>query len=132
MSVKFLDSNVILRYLLDDPEATSVETLLRSRQKLVLLDIVFTEVVWTLIRFYKWDKDRVISLTSGLLNLQSIYANKKLLLKSIELYRKSNIKYTDAYIAASMIERKEKKIYSFDKDFDKIAGPPFQATRLSL
>jgi len=122
MSVIFLDSNVILRYLLDDPEAASVEVLLRSRQKLVLLDIVFAEVVWTLIRFYKWDKERVISLTSGLLNLQSIYANKKLLFRSIELYKKSNVKYTDAYIVASMIERKEKKIYSFDRDFDRIPG----------
>ena len=120
MSVIFLDSNVILRYLLDDPEAASVEVLLRSRQKLVLLDIVFAEVVWTLIRFYKWDKERVISLTSGLLNLQSISANRKLLLSSLELYKKSNIKYTDAYIAASMIEKKERSIYSFDRDFDKV------------
>ena len=120
MSVNFLDSNIILRYLLDDPEAASVEVLLRSRQKLVLLDIVFAEVVWTLISFYKWDKDRVISLTLGLLNLQSISANRKLLLSSLELYKKSNIKYTDAYIAASIIEKKERSIYSFDRDFDKV------------
>lgn len=122
MRVNFLDSNIILRYLLDDPEAASVEVLLRSRQKLVLLDIVFAEVIWTLISFYKWDKDRVISLTSGLLNLQSISANRKLLLGSLEFYKKSKIKYTDAYIAASMIEKEEKGIYSFDRDFDKVKG----------
>lgn len=120
--MNFLDSNIILRYLLDDPEADSVEAILRSRQKLVLPDIVFAEVIWTLISYYKWSKEKVISLVSGLLNLQSVSANRKLLLNSLELYQKSNIKYTDAYIAASMIEKGERGIYSFDHDFDKVKG----------
>ena|SRR3989344_2001978 len=120
MSSKFLDSNIILRYLLDDPQALSIENLLKTTQGLVLPDIVFAEVIWTLTRFYKWEKNKVVSLSSGLLDLKNISANKNLLLKSLEIYKRSNIKYTDAYIAALMSGNGSKDIYSFDRDFDRI------------
>jgi predicted nucleic acid-binding protein len=122
MRGRFLDSNIILRYLLGEPKASSVEKLLKERRKLILLDIVFAEVIWTLTRFYKWRKDRVISFTSSLLKIENILANKKLLLTSLEIYKNHNVKYTDAYIAASMIEKGARDIYSFDRDFEKISG----------
>lgn len=122
MRKKFLDSNIILRYLLGEPKASSIEELLKGKHKLILLDIVFAEVIWTLIRFYKWRKDRVISFTSSLLKIENVLVNKNLLLKSLEIYKNHNIKYTDAYIVASMAEKGVKQIYSFDRDFDKIPG----------
>jgi len=122
MKKSFLDSNIILRYLLGESKASSVEKLLKGRHKLILIDIVFAEVIWTLTRFYKWRKDRVISFAASLLKIENILANKKLLLVSLEIYKNHKVKYTDAYIAASITEKGARDIYSFDRDFDKIPG----------
>ena len=120
--MKYLDTNLILRYLINDPEAERVEKLLKSSDELFLPDVVFAEIVWVLKSFYKWEKSKILAVTTGLLKLNSIKANKNLLLNSIKLFENYNIKYVDAYIAASMYKNKTKLIYSFDRDFDKIDG----------
>ena len=122
MTKRYLDSNVILRYLLDEPQASSIEKILRKKEKLILLDIVFAEVIWILGRFYKWKKEKIIVVASGLLKLNNIKANNKLLLRSLEIYGNQNVKYTDAYIAANMLTKGKGSIYSHDKHFDKISG----------
>ena len=122
MTTRYLDSNVILRYLLDESQASSIEKILKGKEKLVVLDIVFAEVVWTLNRFYKWKKERIVEVASSLLELDSIKVNKSLLSKSLKIYRDQNVKYTDAYIAASMLVKEGRSIYSYDKHFDRISG----------
>jgi predicted nucleic acid-binding protein len=58
-----------------------------------------------------------------LINLPGIkLANKRLYQRAFDLYTNLPIDYTDAYNAALMESRKQKDIYSYDSDFDRIEG----------
>jgi len=45
-----------------------------------------------------------------------------LLPRILAFYVEKNISFIDAYLVVLMAKKKIKKIYSFDKDFDKIPG----------
>jgi len=51
-----------------------------------------------------------------------ICASKGRLLSALEMYAKKNIDWTDAFIAAQMIESGYAEIYSFDHDFENLSG----------
>ena len=116
----FIDTNVILRYLLGESDSLAVEKILKGKNTLIIPDIVIAEVVWTLGRFYKWDKTKIIEFLLVLLKGQNIEFNENLVFSSFNTFLKHSVKYTDAYISELMKESKVKNIYSFDHDFDKI------------
>lgn len=118
----FIDANLLIRYLLNEPKAELVEKLFISGKKLYLTDIVLAEVIWTLTSFYRFKKEKFIQPVLDLLAQGFIEANKKLLKNALEIYGRYNVDYIDAYLAASVLESKGKKIYSFDRDYDKIPG----------
>ena len=120
----FIDANLILRYLLNDPEAESIEQLFQKREDLILSSIVIAEVVWTLTSFYHWKKDQIIPPLLSLIRLPFIKVDKNLILNALEIYHQHNIDYIDAYLVALMSKRKVKTLYSYDKDFDKIKQIP--------
>ena len=120
--MKFIDANIVLRYLVDDPEASAIEKLLRSREKLVLADIIVAEVVWSLTSFYKWSKKRTTSLLASLIRLDGIRADKNLLLRALKLYKIYNVDYIDAYLCAVMGKSKVTTIYSYDRHYNKFPG----------
>lgn len=120
--MRFIDANIILRYLLDEPGAKEAEKLFKSGEKLYLSDIIYAEIVWTLSSFYKWKKAKVIAILEEFIINRNIVADKKLLYTALSIYRKHNIDYVDAFLVALMRKNKQKELYSFDKDFDKIPG----------
>lgn len=115
-----MDSNIILRYLLEDKESSSVEKILKGKNTLVVPDIVVAEVVWTLGRFYKWPKEKVAQFLLVLLKGKNIEFNENVIFSTLSMFLKYNVRYTDAYISVIMKQSKTKNIYSFDKDFDKV------------
>lgn len=116
----FLDSNIILRYLLGDSKASKVERILKDKKILVISDIVIAEVVWTLGRFYKWPKGKIVQFLLVLLKNGNVEFNENTIFPTLNTFLKYNVRYTDAYISVTMRQSKVKSIYSFDKDFDKI------------
>lgn len=120
--MKFIDANLILRYLLNEPGAEKVENLLRRKEKIYLTDIVVAEVVWTLASFYKKEKASFIMPLEAFISQEFVSADKVLLTESLNIYKNFNIDYIDAYLVASMEKKKVKELYSFDRDFDKIPG----------
>lgn len=120
---KAIDANLILRYLLDDPEAPKVEKLLKNKkQKLILPDVVGAEVVWTLDSFYNWKRTRIADFVTTLIHLPTVRANEKVLTKTLDTFKNKNVDFVDAYLAAFAEEEKLEGIYSFDRDFNKIPG----------
>lgn len=119
---KFVDANIILRYLLGDPEAEKIEKIFQKRKEIYVADIVIAEVIWTFTSFYNWKKDKFIPRLKTFLTPEFIKADKKLLNRALDIYAKYNIDYIDAYLVASMKKKKVKFIYSLDKHFDKIPG----------
>lgn len=119
--VKVIDANLILRYLLGDPEAGKVEKLLRSKNKLLLSDVILAEIVWVLDSYYKWDRSKIVESLISLVRLSSIICNKLLLMETLTILGKQKtFDFADAYSVALMKQSKIKDIYSFDRDFDKI------------
>ena len=118
----FLDSNILLRYLLGDTEAPKVKKILKGKNTLVVPDIVVAEVVWTLGRFYKWSKEKIAQFLFVLLKGKNIEFNENIIFPALSTYLKYNVTYTDAYISIVMKQVKIKDIYSYDRDFDKIQG----------
>ena len=123
--LKILDSNLIIRFLLDDDpvKAKDVETLLlNSSDRLILTDVNLAEIVWVLTSFYKIPKSSVVEKLQNFLAIPTIDADKKLLSEALTIYKKYNIDYIDAYHIAFAQKESIEVIYSYDKDFDKVEG----------
>lgn len=118
-----IDTNLLVRYFVeDDPKkADAVEKLLKDPHKnLMLLDVTFAEAVWVLSSFYSLEKEQIINNLSALLDIPSIIANRKVLHKALEYFVNYNISFIDAY-QAGFAQAGDLEIYSYDKDFDKLA-----------
>jgi predicted nucleic acid-binding protein len=116
----FIDSNLILRFLLDDPGADKVERLLKGKKKLILTDVTIAEIVWVLGLFYKWNRKTITDAITGLINLDSIVSDQELFLIILKIFKTHNVDFIDAYLAANLIRNEDGVVYSYDRDFDKI------------
>ena len=120
---KILDTNLVLRYLLDDPGASKIEKLLKKKEKLLFPDMVFAEIVWTLDSYYSWDRSKIVDSLLAFIKLSSIKSNEVLLISSLDIFSKyKSFSFVDSYLVALMKEVGVDSIYSFDRDFDKIPG----------
>ena len=122
---KVVDTSILIRYLSgDDPDkALAVERLLKSAKKgeLELSDVAIAEMVWVLLSFYKLTKEEILDKLEGLLSLHSVKLNQALLKRTIDFYRRYNVSYVDAYLAAYSVEGMHSGVvYSYDEGLNKI------------
>ncbi|MFH1442044.1 MAG: PIN domain-containing protein [Candidatus Omnitrophota bacterium] len=125
--MRFLDTNIILRYITNDIPAESLkcERLLKnaakSKEALFTNAMVIAEVVWVLFSAYRFPKNNVISGVQKILNSPNIYLDDKdLLLSALYIFENNNIDFIDAYNAAVMEYKEIEIIYSYDKHYDQI------------
>jgi predicted nucleic acid-binding protein len=129
MAGRFLDTNVLLRYLTRDDEEkarlalallTRVE---RGEEKVVTSPLVIFETVFTLQKRYGFPKDQIRDAVSDLLSLRGLeIPNKSLYTRALQLFASENIPFTDAHSVAYMQSQGLAEIYSWDTDFDHIPG----------
>lgn len=122
MKTVVIDTNIILRYLLGEKESKSIEKVFKGKDQLVIPDIVVAEVVWTLDRYYKWKRSKIVEFFVSMLASGNMEFNQTLIFSTFETYLKSNVKYADAYIYQLMSQKKLKHIYSYDREFDRLEG----------
>lgn len=131
MEYAFLDTNVILRYLLRDDEIKAqhcLELLEKAQKREINLrtaDLVIAELVWVVESptTYNLPRDRIRELLLPVILLPGLkLPGKKLHRRIFELYVDQNIDLIDAYNAAHMEKQGLTRIYSYDPDFDGIAG----------
>ena len=117
-----LDSDVVIRVLTeDDPnKARRFKEFLVTASNLILTDVTFAEIYWTLKSFYKFNKDRILSSLEILIHDKAISCNLNLLQETIFILKASKLSLIDSYTAAYSILESNSKILSFDKGFDKI------------
>ena len=122
----FVDTNVIIRFLLNDhprlsPLAKSI--FFHAEQginKIYFDEVVVAEVIWTLSSFYKINKLDLVDRFEKLLSQDwAINPRKNLILKSLYLYRSSNLDYIDCWI---FIVNKDlgTDLETFDKGIKKL------------
>jgi predicted nucleic acid-binding protein len=129
VALPFLDTNILLRHLRQDhpqhsPRATALLKQIEQRELRVRLsDIIIAETVFTLQRTYKVPKADIAQALLALIALPGIMVSSKRRFSTVfDLYVRLNIPFPDAYLAVQMSRAGSTKIYSFDRDFDDIAG----------
>jgi len=123
---KLTDTNTILRYLLKDNKELFqkafdyFEKVRTGKEEALILESVFTEVVYVLEKFYKVprqeisDKLREFLLYKGILN-----DDRKELIRSLEIFSSSKLAIVDCILCGKAKEM-EFEIFSFDDRLNKI------------
>jgi len=116
----FLDTNILLRYFEEMEVLVDFMKKVSSKKDTFFIpSLVLNEISWTLQRFYKVPKSKVIIFMESILavdNFKVIY--KYDFANALHLYKTVNIKLNDCLIWSFM--EKDDQIVSFDKDFDKL------------
>lgn len=129
MKAIFLDTNLFLRYLVNDiPEqADKVERLLDLAEKgevrLVTGPPVFFEMAWTLKSFYKMGRLTIYECLSGIMGIPGLYVtDADILEEAIELYKDTNADFGDAYMAVLSKKVDADSVATFNKSHFKNLG----------
>ena len=137
-----IDTNVLLRYLLDDDKAQSkkASTIINGSEKILITDIVLVEAIWTLKgKKYKLDKEGIIQLINALFEEPNIiFEDGQSVWRALNDFRKSKpvkvgnkyktADFSDALIVNkakyfSMIEdEKLNGVYTFDIAAQELSG----------
>lgn len=128
MSPRAIDANVILRFVLGDhpemsPRCRDLFARVQSGQEVVFLpEAALSDVVWTLGSFYKWPVDQIGSFLGALLGQDGVRMQRKdLVWDALYLFVRSGLDFSDALIAAEMSVMGLEEIYTYDRDFDRLA-----------
>lgn len=131
MMTRFLDSNILLRHLLnDDPKRSPacfalIQAIEQGKLSAWTSDLVIAEVVFVLSskQTYNLSRETLRDILLPLVDLAGLkLPRKRLYHRVFELYTRLPIDYIDAYHAALVENRKQEELYSYDTDFDQIAG----------
>lgn len=131
MEYAFLDANVVLRYLLRDDEIEAqhcLELLEKAERREIALrttDLVIAELVWVLESpvTYNLPREKIRNLLVPVILLPGLkLPGKKLYRQIFDLYIDQGIDFIDACNAVHMEKQGLTQIYSYDSDFDRIAG----------
>jgi predicted nucleic-acid-binding protein len=123
--VYLIDTNVILRYLLNDhkrfsPKAKAfMQDVAEGLKKAELLSVVVVECVYVMEKYYHIPKNEIIDKLSRILNIKGlINPDKSNILDSLIKYENSNADIVDCILAAK--SSPQRVVVSFDKDFKKL------------
>ncbi len=103
MSKNLLDTNLIIRFLVNDnPKKVSrIEKLLVDKTNTnILLDTIAAEIIWVLSSYYSLKKTEVIEKMRALIHVDTIECNAVLLNKALSFWEENNISYIDSYLSA--------------------------------
>ena len=124
--IKGLDANILLRFLTNDipDQALRCEKLLDEIQEgnalVFLADITLADVVWTLEKYYQLPREDIRHALTRIIELKGLQlSNKSQALTALNYYVEKNADWTDAFMAAQLIAKGIKEIYSYDKHFTR-------------
>lgn len=124
--IKGLDANILLRFLTNDipDQALRCEKLLDEIQEgnalVFLADITLADVVWTLEKYYQLPREDIRHALTRIIELKGLqFSNKSQALTALTYYVEKNVDWIDAFMAAQLIAKGIKEIYSYDKHFTR-------------
>jgi uncharacterized protein len=129
MSLRFLDTNVLLRYFTRDNEEKADRALAlllrigrREEEVGTSLPVLF-ETAYTLQRFYRVPRGQIRDLLVEITDLGGIHLpGKELFRDALDLFARTNVSLADAYSVVYMRTNRMSEIYSWDTDFDHFDG----------
>ncbi len=124
--ISLLDTNVIIRFLTAERSSkykslySFFKSLENGEMTVELKLIVLFQVVFVLKSFYKVPKNQIIEGLLVLLGYKGVtIKEKKIVLRSLELWHNKNIEIVDCYLIACLEGDSQNLLYSYDRDFDK-------------
>lgn len=139
MADPFVDTDVIIRLLTgDDPKKQEAASALfaaieAGKLSVAAPDTVIADAVYVLSspRLYHLPRPEIQALLAALLRLPSFkIENRRALVEALEIYATTNLDFGDAMIVAAMRQADADTVYSYDADFDRIAGVTRRAPTL--
>ncbi|KXK01558.1 MAG: tRNA(fMet)-specific endonuclease VapC [Acidobacteria bacterium OLB17] len=124
MSLTSLDSNVVLRLILNDvPEQSARAAAFVDKTSCYVTDVVVAECVFVLEKVYGLDRDRISELMSILFKLETVALSEDVMKRTFDLYRASRpLSFVDCYsVAEAMLN--DLKVVSFDRALLKKCKP---------
>lgn len=129
MPIRFLDTNILLRYFTKDDEEKAqkalglLQRIETGEERVETSLLVVFETVFTLQRHYRVPKPRIKELLIPILRMRGLHLpSKTLCLDALDFFVEHNVPFADAFNAVYMKARGMSEVYSFDTDFDKIEG----------
>ena len=129
--MQYIDANIFLRFLTrDDPKKSEAcyrlfEEADRGKKTLYTTESVVAEVVYILQskKLFNYSRDVTVKNLLTILTLKGLkIVHKKLIILGLQIYLKFNIDFEDAVLASYVLNSKNKELYSYDLDFNKIDG----------
>jgi predicted nucleic-acid-binding protein len=121
-----VDTNVLLRALVDDPEESRqcamARTLVADAGKVRVADIVFMETLWVLHKRYQAPRKEVARIARELLEHPRYQVeNQRQLNAALEIFARSNVDYADA-VALADARQMQCALHTFDRKLAKLDG----------
>lgn len=92
-------------------------------ERVFLPDLVLADVVRTLEKFYRQPKTKIREVLTPIPALRGLrFSSKAVARHALHLHADQNLDWTDAFVAAQMTAKGRREIYSYDRDFDKVAA----------
>mgnify|MGYP001603748608 FL=1 len=125
MDKKIIDTNLIIRYLVNDQPAhykiarDFFDQVRLGKIKAILEQAVFTETVFVLSKVYEVPKEKISEALTGLLEYKGVYNHEKeVLLEALSIYAQANLHIVDCIIIAKA-QLQTIEIQSFDQELLK-------------
>ncbi|MCX7045251.1 MAG: PIN domain-containing protein [Candidatus Sumerlaeota bacterium] len=129
MKAIIIDANVLIRYLVEDPQVVAPEfkgvfdffpKVERGEIAIHLPELVVFEAHHVLRSFYKVPSTESAKKLAEIVGFDGVQMNdKQMMLDCLRILQSENIGLVDAYILAYCHAKNEKDAYSFDKDLSK-------------
>ena len=124
-----LDTNVLVRFLVEDDKAQSkrakklVEKALKDEEELFVPDLVMVETVWVLKRSYGLKKEAISKVLRMLLGSRNLrFESSDRLARAISAYEKGRGGFSDYLIREVALERECESVATFDQVLQKEEG----------
>lgn len=129
-----IDTNILVRYCTEDDPAQSglVDKLIDKhsgkRGAFLINNVVICELVWVLMRGYKYSKPNIIHLLQEMLStIEFKFEDHSLLLNCIDLYKESDADFSDILIGYINKELECTQTLTFDNKASNL--PTYQAMK---
>ena len=131
--MRFLDTNVIVRYLTRDDEDKAqacyqlFQRVHRGEEELVTCEAIVTEVVYVLASPrapYRLSHEEIRARLVPILTLRGLrLPQRSVYIRALDIYASSQfLDFEDALVVAHMERQRVTEIVSYDRDFDRMAG----------
>jgi predicted nucleic-acid-binding protein len=127
MERSLVDTNVILRYLLQDDAAlfkkasAILEKVKTGERKVIILESVLTECVYVLLKVYRISRPTIADTLRTLFHYKGIVNPDKLdLIDSIGIFSQTNLSFVDCILCAKS-KNNAMPLYTFDEGLARAA-----------